>query len=65
MKNVPLPPVPPVEAVEPVIEPVIEPVQTVELSEGQLLVEHNVSKQRFIVAQDYYDVHQGVLTLVQ
>jgi hypothetical protein len=52
-----------VEAVEPVA--VIEPVQTVELSEGQLLVEHNVSKQRFIVAQDYYDVHQGVLTLVQ
>lgn len=36
-----------------------------DLEDGQLRVRHKTNRQVFIVAQDYYDVHQGVLELVQ
>lgn len=58
----------PLSAAETVTPPAVPELQESfpdDLEDGQLRVRHKISRQVFVVAQDYYDIHQGVLELVE
>lgn len=60
-------PVEPLELTETVTPPAVPEPESYpdDLEDGQLRVRHKTNRQVFVVAQDYYDIHQGVLELVQ